>query len=307
MGAVHGVSLKYVFVAVVSGAAARYMVLQELAREEQGLDVPIAEDMGAAEVVVFLACCYTCLINSLFALLFNLGFGMHVLGKDPKTGAVPLWSYVLFLAFHAPTWLYTKAQKLKDSYARVPVASEVESGWWVGGRYASELGKHWAGTLDMTCEFPEGCAATTDKYLLLPCWDGNPPQPDALESAALFGVQARSHGDVLVHCAHGRGRSTTVMCACLVKADLYPTWEDAFEAIRRGRKVVKLNRAMQAALTEWQDKYVATTPKRAAAQKLELDSPSDEEKLSGSRLARWAGTLTQRFLLLRRPPDVKAK
>ena len=29
--------------------------------------------------------------------------------------------------------------------------------------------------------------------------------------------------------AHGRGRSTTVMCACLVKADLYPTWEAAFE------------------------------------------------------------------------------
>ena len=39
-------------------------------------------------------------------------------------------------------------------------------------------------------------------------------------------------GDVLVHCAHGKGRSTCVLCACLVRAGLFATWRDAFDAVR---------------------------------------------------------------------------
>lgn len=88
-------------------------------------------------------------------------------------------------------------------------------------------------------------------------WDGVPPSPSQLEEAAKFAVEARKKGDVLIHCAHGRGRSTTLMCAALVKSGLYDHWEDAFEdGIKPQRSVCKLNRRMRNALSEWQEIYV---------------------------------------------------
>jgi hypothetical protein len=121
-----------------------------------------------------------------------------------------------------------------------------------GGKYGSELGKQWGGILDLTCEFPEGCRAQTKHYKCIPCWDGTPPSAEMIEEAARFCVEAREDGDVLVHCAHGRGRSTTCMVAALTKARLYPDWQRAFEACKRRRPVVALNRAMRHALTEWE-------------------------------------------------------
>mmetsp|Transcript_71177 Transcript_71177/g.128169 ORF Transcript_71177/g.128169 Transcript_71177/m.128169 type:complete len:185 (+) Transcript_71177:111-665(+) len=179
---------------------------------------------------------------------------MSLLGKNAVTGRVPMWSYIVFFGFHWPTFLYTKIQRMRDRRMGVNAADEVEPGWWVGGRYSNELGRKWAGTIDLTCEFQEIC--TQDRYLLMRCWDGVPPTPEQLETAANFAVSARTGGgDVLVHCAHGRGRSTTTMCACLVKAGVYPTWEAAFDGVKQRRSCVKLNKSMRLALTQWQAKY----------------------------------------------------
>merc|ERR1711957_740274 len=93
-------------------------------------------------------------------------------------------------------------------------------------------------------------------------------------------------GDGLVHCAHGRGRSTTVMCACLVKFGLYPNWEAALEAIKKRRRVAKLNRAMRAALTAWQAKYVDGRPVKSEGQ----DLPDAERSMRGSE-----GSLARRM------------
>ena len=107
----------------------------------------------------------------------------------------------------------------------------------------------------MTVEFPESCKGRN--YLSAPTWDGVPLGPADLDHAAEFAVQASKDGDVLVHCAHGRGRSTTVMCAALVKAGLFPTWDEAFEkGIKPYRPVCKLNKRMRENLTAWQAEYV---------------------------------------------------
>lgn len=213
---------------------------------------------------------YSALLNAAIAVMFKLRRGMGMLGKCPDTGRIPLWSYALFFPFHFPTYLYTHVHTRVGTYKKkspdgvggtereiVPVASEVQPGWWVGGCYAHELDRDWAGVVDLTVEFPERLASRTQSYLLLPTWDGVPPNPEQLEEAAKYAVEARKNGDIIVHCAHGRGRSTTVMCACLVKAGMYDNWEEALEkGIKPGRPVCKLNANMRAALKAWQEEYV---------------------------------------------------
>lgn len=271
MGAVHGVYLKYVGLSAVSYAGYSYLVASGdaadllvnsggfrnllLTTTESGFELsPALMKLGAAAVLK-----YSSLLNGLIAVLFKLEVGMGMLGKNSKTGQIPLWSYLLYPPFHLPSILYTRVHKNNDMKRKdvVPVASEVQPGWWVGGCYSNELNKDWGGVVDLTVEFPERCIDRTKSYHLCAIWDGVPPPPDRMEEAAKFAVEARKQGDVLVHCAHGRGRSTTLMCAALVKAGLFDTWEEAFEkGIKPGRSVCKLNRRMKAALTEWQSIYV---------------------------------------------------
>eukprot|EP00913_Durusdinium_trenchii_P002287 g2111.t1 len=167
MGAVHGVSLKYVAFGSIAALTARWITpvaLEELIFEEEvelnGLD--------NLQLLFGLYLYNVSIINLVIAMLFNLKLGMGILGKDTATGAIPLWSYVVFSGFHCPTLVYTKIQHARDQ----------KSG------------------------FPE--LSIQDKYLLVECWDGVPPTVEQLEEAAQFAVAQHERGDVLVHCAHGR-------------------------------------------------------------------------------------------------------
>ena len=111
--------------------------------------------------------------------------------------------------------------------------------------------------IDLTVEFPELCINQTDAYLSIPAWDGVPATAVDIEKAANFATDQRKNGHVLIHCAHGKGRSTTIMVAALVRAGLFSTWEEAFEkGVKPQRPVCKLNTKMKNRLTEWQDTYV---------------------------------------------------
>merc|ERR1711998_376338 len=134
MGAVHGVVLKYVFASAICGTGA------------------IATQSRIARPL--LAWCAG--QHALIACLFVARKGMWVIGKDATTGQIPLWSYLLWAPFHLPTacytWLHTRLGARSHA---VPVASEVAPGWYIGGSYSHELGKRFAGVVDLTCEFPE--------------------------------------------------------------------------------------------------------------------------------------------------------
>ena len=250
MGAVHGVHLKY----AAMSAASTYGALR-LHPDTTG-SVPATAPSGSDYALVALLW-YAAATHAIITACFLLRRGMWLIGKDSRTGTVPMWSLILFFAFHLPTWLYTYVHTELQKRDGCPVASEVAPGWWIGGRYAAQLRRKWAATVDLTVEFPEGCMATTEAYMLVPCWDGVPPTPRDIERAARFATELCERGDVMVHCAHGKGRSTCVMVACLVRAGLYPTWRDAFEAVRTKRQGVKLNSKMRNALDEWQSLYKA--------------------------------------------------
>lgn len=279
MGAVHGVYLKYVGMSAISYAGYTYLNdgtnttdIHNLLSGGRTNFLSSIGETGMISSLIKLGSIsilkYSTIINGSIAIMFKLERGMGLIGKDHKRGTIPLWSYILYFPFHLPTILYTyvhtnvlkhtivdeEGNKKKEL---VPVASEVQPGWWVGGCYSNQLNKDWGGVVDLTVEFPESCITRTKAYHLVTSWDGVPPDPARLEKAAVFAANARKDGDVLIHCAHGRGRSTTVMCAALVRAGLYDTWEEAFEkGIKPGRSVCKLNRRMRDTLAEWQETYV---------------------------------------------------
>jgi hypothetical protein len=242
MGAVHGVHLKYAAMSALAATAAITWSRSSDATAE-------AESTSAVHSIMLAYLWYCSALHALITALFLLRRGEWILGKRHTSGIVPLWSYMVYAPFHLPTWLYTLVH---HAVSNIPVASEVAPGWWIGGRYARQLGnRRWACTIDLTVEFTEGCRDTSDTYLLLPCWDGVPPSPKGIERAARLAAEASLRGDIMVHCAHGRGRSTCVMVACLVKAGLFSRWEDAYEECRKRRKGVKLNGKMRRALDDW--------------------------------------------------------
>jgi hypothetical protein len=265
MGTVHGVYLKYVGISAASYMGYAWLAARETATTHgQSSQRLLTAGIGnlsffypnnpqamAASIMG-----YSALLNGMIAILFKAEIGMGLLGKDRATGQIPWWSQVVWFPFHIPTRIYTYVHT-RMHQPKVPVASQVLPGWWVGGCYGHELKEvsKWAAVIDLTVEFPE--TAITDHYLSLPTWDGVPATPAQLEEGATFAVQQMHVGPILVHCAHGRGRSTTMMCACLVKAGLYPNWQEAFEkGVKPGRPVCKLNRRMKQALTAWQTEYV---------------------------------------------------
>ena len=56
---------------------------------------------------------------------------------------------------------------------------------------------------------------------------------------------------VYVHCAHGHGRSTVVLCAALIRAGLARDPAAALALARSGRPRARLNHRQQGALDAW--------------------------------------------------------
>mmetsp|Transcript_77068 Transcript_77068/g.150970 ORF Transcript_77068/g.150970 Transcript_77068/m.150970 type:complete len:268 (-) Transcript_77068:271-1074(-) len=263
MGTVFGVYLKYVALSTMGfGAAYKHLT----------------DDYEITAAAAFFL--YMGVANGIISALFFLQKGMWVLGKDEKTGKIPLWSHVVWFGFHLPTQLYTFVHHYVLGHlfmvgavvdaktgktTALPAATEVVPGWYIGGKYSDELRMFkWGAIVDLTVEFNEACIGecAVGGYKLVRCWDGVPPTPDQLEDAAVHCANAYHTAKVmgrrtpvLIHCAHGRGRSTTSMCAALVRAGLFDSWEAAFEACKKERPVVKLNGKMRKALTDWFSKY----------------------------------------------------
>lgn len=139
----------------------------------------------------------------------------------------------------------------------VPHLSKIKEKWYIGDIYAAGDDKDitWSGIVDLTSEYTESIdlksKSTETSYLNIPLWDSIPPTPIQIEQAASFLSERSKYGPVLVHCAHGVGRSTTVLVAGLVSAGEAENIEEAFNMVKQKRKIVKLNSKMQNALKQW--------------------------------------------------------
>eukprot|EP00818_Percolomonas_sp_WS_P003972 CAMPEP_0117443102 /NCGR_PEP_ID=MMETSP0759-20121206/4516_1 /TAXON_ID=63605 /ORGANISM="Percolomonas cosmopolitus, Strain WS" /LENGTH=251 /DNA_ID=CAMNT_0005235055 /DNA_START=176 /DNA_END=931 /DNA_ORIENTATION=- len=181
-----------------------------------------------------------------------------LLGKT-EHGHIPKWSYIIFWPFHCFVFLnlFILDRLVRRKWEME--CDEVHDNWYLGGilshrdlktRYKSPKIDV---VIDMTNEQPRLPLENVDAYLNLPTWDGMNPSMQDFARGIDF-VKKHMHGEegkkkkILIHCCYGRGRSTTMLVGCLVALGIYPTWEEAFEAVKKKRPGAKLNNHMRDAL-----------------------------------------------------------
>lgn len=186
-----------------------------------------------------------------FSVMFFVGKGSSVLGKNTVTGMVPVWSILIFWAFHLLNYLYLYAMHY-STRRTVPSVSRiltVSPNLYIGGFFPDNSVERWSHVLDLTSEFSEQRSSTN--YLNIPLWDGNAPTSEQLEEGAKFLLAGMETGPTLCHCAFGIGRSTTFLIAALIVGGKAGSVKEALHLIRVHRPIVRVNGLMENALNQW--------------------------------------------------------
>jgi len=163
------------------------------------------------------------------------------------------------------------AHFVRSRFLGVPAATEVVPGWYLGGLFVDRVrlvdggddqaqdpdgkGLTWAAIVDLTCEFAERGRCHPEDYYHLPTWDGCPPDHTRFAEVGRFLAKRAPRGPVVVHCAYGVGRSTTVLCAALVVAGHFQHWEQALKHVAERRPIVHVNASMRRALDQFQNEF----------------------------------------------------
>lgn len=145
-------------------------------------------------------------------------------GKNTSDGSL-LWYRVVIFApyFVAVAALMIVSQTLGVMSSHKSY-TEVCQGIFVGDYFSSfKSGKRWGSIVDITNELPR--LGESKEYLNIPSWDGCPPTIQSIQAACKFVESCQK--PVLIHCAHGKGRSVTVTAAVLVYLGLVKSVDEA--------------------------------------------------------------------------------
>ena len=84
------------------------------------------------------------------------------------------------------------------------------------------------------------------------------PSVEQIEMASAWAAQRVEEGySVLVHCAHGHGRSATVMGAILIRQGIADSVDDAEKIMKKSRPRVRLNARQRKGLGAWYVRFYA--------------------------------------------------
>ena len=166
----------------------------------------------------------------------------RLLAKRPD-GTKPLWAWLLFWPIYSLAWVTLAIYKVST---RDAPASEIIPGLWLGGRLSAKqllaIQPNWAGVVDLALEFPRSSPLAID-YLSLAVLDGTAPSEAQLREGIDWIDKRVPHGPVLVHCALGHGRSSTLVAAYLLHRDPAETIAGVVQAMKLKRPGVALNAA----------------------------------------------------------------
>jgi protein-tyrosine phosphatase len=107
--------------------------------------------------------------------------------------------------------------------------------------------------VDVTCELPK---QHSSRYLCLPTWDTQGPTPELIEQGVRWSLKENEDGQpIYIHCAHGHGRSATVMCAAFIASGKANDIDGALAIMRKARPRVRLNKKQRAVVQAWLDAF----------------------------------------------------
>jgi len=171
-----------------------------------------------------------------------------LLGKREADGSLPLWSLLAFAPFHAglrSKLAFQRARGTESNWDEVePLPSRVGKGrrkgkvvlpFFLGGwpHEVDALPPGVSAVLDVTAELPR--IAPAENFLNLRVWDTHGPSPQQIETAVRWiGAIRKRNKRVLVHCAHGHGRSVTVLAAVLLAEKEEEEGEEGEEEEKEG-------------------------------------------------------------------------
>lgn len=178
-----------------------------------------------------------------------------LLGKKEDGRMDPLryylgWSYQLGIQ----TKLY-----VERTYGDEPSYDEIIPTVFLGAWPANEnLLPHQArnkkiAVVDVTCELPCNVRPVIDAYHLVPVWDTHAADVDQIQRAVAWALPYVHDDDYIlyVHCAHGHGRSATVLGAILIAMGKVETVDEAIACMKSSRPLVRLNTRQRDALLSW--------------------------------------------------------
>uniref|UniRef100_A0A7R9VGJ5 Tyrosine specific protein phosphatases domain-containing protein n=1 Tax=Chlamydomonas euryale TaxID=1486919 RepID=A0A7R9VGJ5_9CHLO len=205
---------------------------------------------GAPAPLLALSCWVTA-VGFVVAAAATDALCLHTTGLLGKTreGRIRRASWVAWWPYHVGLRLKLSVGKL---LTQEPLWDRVADGWYLGGwpNHASLLPHDNVSVVDVTCELPRAHAVS--RYCVLPVWDTKAPTLQQLDDAVDFCLQESARGNhVYVHCAHGHGRSATVMAAALIKSGKWRDVDDAVARMQAVRPRVHLNTCQLRILREW--------------------------------------------------------
>ena len=173
----------------------------------------------------------------------------RLLGKSARTGAIALIPFLAFFPFSAA--IRTKLL-LRRRHGSEPLYSKVTGGYYIGGwpHEQGALPEEDAAVVDCTCELPR---AHKNPYLCCLTWDTHSPSCESYDKGVEFALkQRRDLGrSVLVHCAHGHGRSAAMLSAILIAEGMADSIDEAEAMIKAKRPRVRLNANQREGLALW--------------------------------------------------------
>ena len=173
-----------------------------------------------------------------------------LLGKRPDGALAPLAA--------AAFWPYHVGLRGKLAVQRrvstEPAWNAVTPDYFLGGWPSERALVPEAGVavVDVTCELPLAASTAPSAYLALPVWDTHAPALAQIDAGVAFvRAQVAAGRKVLVHCAHGHGRSAVLLGAVLIADGEAADADVAVALMRRARPRVRLNRRQRTALEKW--------------------------------------------------------
>jgi hypothetical protein len=158
-----------------------------------------------------------------------------VFGKK-RDGTLPLWSWLLYLPYHAlNVFLWTAARLI----SREPAFNAVGDTLVVSRRLIGrEVQGSYANYVELTAEFQEPRAARRlEGYLALPTLDASAPSIATLQVA----IQSLRPGLTLVHCAQGHGRAGLFALVLLLANGGIKNVSEGLALLQNARPAIRLN------------------------------------------------------------------